>query len=83
MKKLRKYLNRRHCFHLEQLDTDDSKEEDEKKSDNHNVADRLDGNNQTLDDFLQTLRPVDGPERSEDTENTKNFEEPNAAATED
>ena len=70
-------------FHLEQLYTDDGKEKDEKKSDNHNVADRLDGNNQTLDDFLQTLGPVDGPERSEDTENTENLEESNAAAAED
>ena len=74
---------KRHCSHLEQLDTDDSKEKDEKQSDNHNVADGLDRNNQTLDDFLQPLCPVDGPERSEDTENTKNLEESNAAATED
>ena len=65
------------------MDTDDGKEKDEKKSDDDNVADRLDGDNQTLDDFLQAFRPVDGPERSEHTEDTKNLEESNATAAED
>ena len=65
------------------MDTDDSKEEDEEQGDDDNVADRLHRNNQTLDDFLQPLCPVDGPERSEDAEDTKNLEESNATATKD
>ena len=65
------------------MDSDDGKEKYEKKSDDHNVADRLDGDNQTLDDFLQAFCPVDGPERSEHTEDTKNLEESNATAAED
>ena len=69
--------------HLEQLDADDGEEEDEEQSDNDNVADRLDRDNQTLDDFLQAFRPVDRPERSEHTEDTKNLEKSDATATED
>ena len=65
------------------MDTDDGKEKDEKKSDDDNVADRLDGDNQTLDDFLQAFCPVDGPERSEHTEDTKNLEETDSASSKD
>ena len=69
--------------HLEQLDADDGEEEDEEQSDNDNVADRLHRDDQTLDHLLQTLRPVDGPERPEHTEDTENLEEADAAPAED
>ena len=69
--------------YLVQLDTNDSKEELKKKCHHHNVTDGLNGDNQTLNDLLQTLGSVDCSQGSQHTEDTKNFQETNSTASKD
>ena len=69
--------------HLEQLDSNDSEEELEEQCDDHNVADGFDGDNQTLDHFLQTFGSVDCSQGSQHTEDTKNLEETDSTSTKD
>ena len=69
--------------HLEQLDPDDREEELQQQGDHHNVADGLDGDDQTLDHLLQPLGPVDGPQWPQHTQHTEDLEEADTAASED
>lgn len=67
---------------LEQLHSDDGEHEDQQQGDQHNVADSLDGHNDTLDDMFETLGTVDGTEGAEDTEYTEDFHHRNSTGAE-
>ena len=58
---------------LEQLDTDDSKHEDQEESDEDDIADGLDGNNDALNNMLEALGSIDGSERTEYTQYPENL----------
>ena len=68
---------------LEQLDSDDTEHEDEKDGDGHDVSDTLDGDDHTLNHLFESWSSVDGSQRAENSENTKNFEEANAGSSKD
>ena len=59
---------------FEQLDANDGEHELEEQGDQHDVADGLHGHDDALDDVLEALGPVNGPQGPEHTQYTEDLD---------